>query len=67
MFKRMVCFITLIVSDIASLFSALYLAYLIRKEVLIYIYSRFRVIETPPFIIVILRKMGTEALKRVEN
>ncbi len=49
MFKRMVCFITLIVSDIASLFSALYLAYLIRKEVLIYVYSTFRVIQTPPF------------------
>jgi len=49
MFKRMVCFISLIVSDIASLFSAFYLAYLIRKEVLIYVYSTFRMIETPSF------------------
>ena len=49
MFRKMACLISLIVSDIASLFSALYLAYLIRKEVLIYVYSGFRVIETPPF------------------
>jgi len=49
MFRKMVCFVSLVISDIASLFSALYLAYLIRKEVLIYVYSSFRMIETPPF------------------
>lgn len=49
MFRKTICIISLIISDIVSLFSALYLAYLIRKEVLIYVYSSFRVIETPPF------------------
>lgn len=49
MFRKTICIISLIISDIASLFSALYLAYLIRKEVLIYIYVSFRIIETPPF------------------
>ncbi len=42
MFKRMICLISLIAFDVAALFSALFLAYLIRKEILLYVYPAFR-------------------------
>ena len=38
MFKRAICLVSLITFDVAALFSALFLAYLIRKEILLYIY-----------------------------
>ena len=48
MFKKMLCLFSLIAFDVAALFSALFLAYLIRREFLQYIYPAFRV-PTLPF------------------
>ena len=42
MFKKTICLVSLIAFDIAALFSALLLAYLIRKEILFYIHPAFR-------------------------
>ena len=48
MFKKALCLFSLIAFDVAALFSALFLAYLIRREFLQYIYPAFRV-PTLPF------------------
>ncbi|MBA7473775.1 hypothetical protein ES707_09119 [subsurface metagenome] len=42
MFKKAICLVFLIAFDIAALFSALFLAYIIRKEILFYIHPVFR-------------------------
>ena len=42
MFKKTLCLLSLIVLDIAALFCSLFLAYLIRKEILVYVYPAFR-------------------------
>ncbi|MQY58019.1 MAG: hypothetical protein GH144_00225, partial [Clostridia bacterium] len=42
MFKKAICLVFLIAFDVAALFSALFLAYLIRKEILFYVYPAFR-------------------------
>ena len=42
MFKKTLCLLFLIAFDVAALFSALFLAYLIRKYVLFYIHPTFR-------------------------
>ncbi len=42
MFKKAMCLVFLVAFDVAALFSALFLAYLIRKEILLYVYPAFR-------------------------
>ncbi len=48
MFKKAICLVFLITFDVAALFSALFLAYLIRKDILLYIYPVFKM-STFPF------------------
>jgi len=47
MFKKTLCLVSLIIFDIAALFSSLFLAYIIRKEILFYVYPAFRVTTFP--------------------
>jgi len=47
MFKKTICLVSLIAFDIVSLFSSIFLAYLIRKEVLFYIHPAFRMATFP--------------------
>ncbi len=42
MFKKAICLVFFVAFDVAALFSALFLAYLIRKEILLYVYPVFR-------------------------
>ena len=42
MFRKTICLVSLIAFDVASLLSSLFLAYLIRKEILFYIHPAFR-------------------------
>ena len=42
MFRKTLCLLSLIAFDVAALFSALFLAYLIRKDILLYIHPAFR-------------------------
>ena len=42
MFKKAICLVFFVAFDVAALFSALFLAYLIRKEILLYVYPAFR-------------------------
>lgn len=42
MFRKTICLLSLIAFDVAALFSSLFLAYLIRKDVLFYIHPAFR-------------------------
>ncbi len=42
MLKKTLCLVSLIAFDVAALFSSLFLAYLIRKEILLYVYAAFR-------------------------
>ncbi len=42
MFKKTICLTFLIIFDIAALLSSIFLAYLIRKEILLYIHPAFR-------------------------
>jgi len=42
MFRKTICLLSLIAFDIAALFSSVFLAYLIRKEILFYIHPAFR-------------------------
>jgi len=42
MFRKTLCLVFLIAFDVAALFSSLFLAYLIRKEILFYVHPAFR-------------------------
>ncbi len=48
MFRKMLCLFSLIAFDVAALFSALFLAYLMRKYILLYLHPAFRM-PTLPF------------------
>ncbi len=47
MFRKAVCLVSLIAFYVAALFSSLFLAYIIREEILFYIHPAFRMTTFP--------------------